>query len=66
MRRAVAKTWAQDVLNRANPEGQLPGNVPELKLNFVALVNAAMHQLSNSGDQHRLEGWKHLLPDSEE
>ena len=21
---------------------------------------------SNGGDQHRLEGWKHLLPDSEE
>ena len=66
MRRAVAKTWAQDVLDRANPEGQLPVNVPELKLNFVALVSAAMHQLSNGGDQHRLEGWKHLLPDSEE
>ena len=66
MRRAVAETWAQGVLNRANPEGQLPVNVPELKLNFVALVNAAMHQLSNGGDQHRLEGWKHLLPDSEE
>ena len=66
MRRAVGETWAQDVLNRANPEGQLPVNVPELELNFVALVNAAIHQLSNGGDQHRLEGWKHLLPDSEE
>ena len=65
MRRAVAE-WTQDVLNRANPEGQLPVNVPELELNFVALVNAAMHQLSNGGDQPWLEGWKHLLPDSEE
>ena len=66
MRRAVAETWAQDVINRANPEGQLPVNVPELELNFVALVSAAMHQLSNGGDQHQPEGWKHLLPDSEE
>ena len=56
MRRAVAETWAQDVLN---PEGQLPVNVPELELNFVALVNAAMHQLSKGGDQPWLEGWKH-------
>ena len=66
MRRAVAETWAQEVINRANPEGKLPVNVPELKLNFVALVNAAMHQLSNGGDQPWLEGWKHWLPDSEE
>ena len=46
--------------------GRLLVNLPELKLNFVALVNAAMHQLSNGGDQHRLQGWKHLLPNSEE
>ena len=30
------------------------------------LWSMQLHQLSNGGDQHRLEGWKHLLPDSEE
>ena len=44
----------------------VPVNVSELELNFVAFVSAAMHQLSNGGDQPWLERWRHLLPDSEE
>ena len=66
MRRAVAETWAQDTINQANQEGRLPVKLPEPKLNFVARVNAAMHQFSNGGDQHRLGGWNHLHPNSEE